>query len=184
MGATIIQDALPGEDLVGIEPALLQQVDPGWLHRLHLYSGRTLTAPALQSEQLYRAGRLAILGQCVTQGVVKGLELSADLTKADPLLQVGAGLRYLRIGRRCQSVQHSVDYAQPVASHRSADRLVRLRSFRTTSRTQPQQLRRRAAAATHHRPGERTAVDTGARPHCRLGQSERILRPGPRRVRV
>ncbi len=91
MGATIIQDALPGEDLVGIEPALLQQVDPGWLHRLHLYPGRTLTAPALQSEQLYRAGRMAILGQCVTQGVVKGLELSADLTKADPLLQLAPG---------------------------------------------------------------------------------------------
>ncbi len=98
MSATLIQDALPGEDLVGIEPELLQQVDPGWLHRLHLYPGRALTAPALLSEQLYRAGRLAILGQCVTQGVVKGLELTADLThinpattKPDPLLQVAPG---------------------------------------------------------------------------------------------
>src|SRR5579862_9090220 len=98
MGATIIQDALPGEDLVGIEPALLQQVDPGWLHRLHLYSGRTLTAPALQSEQLYRAGRLAILGQCVTQGVVKGLELSADLTKTNPLLQLAPGYGISALG--------------------------------------------------------------------------------------
>jgi hypothetical protein len=91
MSATVIQDALPGEDLVGIEPELLQQVDPGWLHRLNLYPGRALTAPALQSEQLYRAGRLAILGQCVTQGVVKGLEVSADLSKSDPLLQVAPG---------------------------------------------------------------------------------------------
>src|SRR5271157_4347262 len=91
MDATIIQDALPGEDLVGIEPELLQQVDPGWLHRLNLYAGRALTAPALQSEQLYRAGRLAILGQCVSQGVVTGLELSADLSKSDPLLQVAPG---------------------------------------------------------------------------------------------
>src|SRR5271165_6002431 len=91
MSVTVIQDALPGEDLLGIEPELLQQDDPGWLHRLNLYPGRTLTAPALQSEQLYRAGRLAILGQCVTQGVVKGLEVSADLTKSDPLLQVAPG---------------------------------------------------------------------------------------------
>jgi hypothetical protein len=91
MSVPVIQDALPGEDLLGIEPELLQQVDPGWLRRLNLYPGRTLTAPALQSEQLYRAGRLAILGQCVTQGVVKGLEVSADLTKSDPLLQVAPG---------------------------------------------------------------------------------------------
>ena len=47
MSATLIQNALPGEDLIGIEPELLQQVEPGWLHRLHLFTGRALTAPAL-----------------------------------------------------------------------------------------------------------------------------------------
>ncbi|MGA7240822.1 MAG: hypothetical protein WBY44_34380 [Bryobacteraceae bacterium] len=91
MSATLIQNALPGEDLIGIEPELLQQVNAGWLHRLSLFTGRALTAPALQSEQSYRAGRLAILGQCVTQGVVKGLELSIDLTAADPMIQVTSG---------------------------------------------------------------------------------------------
>src|SRR5579872_3088057 len=91
MSVTLIQNALPGEDLIGIEPELAQQVDPGWLHRLSLFNGRALTAPSLDSEQLYRAGRLAILGQSVTQGVVKGLELSADLTAADPVLQVAPG---------------------------------------------------------------------------------------------
>ncbi|HTT65128.1 MAG TPA: hypothetical protein VMG35_24925 [Bryobacteraceae bacterium] len=91
MSATQIQDAMPGEDLLGIEPELLQQVDPGWLHRLNLYPGRALTAPALLSEQLYRAGRLATLGQCVTQGTVKGLEFSADFTQTDPVLQVSPG---------------------------------------------------------------------------------------------
>ncbi len=91
MSATLIQNALPGEDLIGIEPALLQQVNAGWLHRLSLFTGRALTAPALQSEQSYRAGRLAILGQSVTQGVVKGLELSIDLTAADPMIQVTPG---------------------------------------------------------------------------------------------
>ena len=91
MGATTIQDPIAGENLVAIEPELLQQVDPGWLHRLNLFAGRALTAPALQSEQSYRAGRLAILGQCVTAGTVTGLELSADLTQADPVLQVAPG---------------------------------------------------------------------------------------------
>ncbi len=91
MGATTIQDPIAGENLVGIEPELLQQVDPGWLHRLDLFPGRALTASALQSEQSYRAGRLAMLGQCVTAGTVTGLELSADLTQADPVLQIAPG---------------------------------------------------------------------------------------------
>ncbi len=93
MSVTQIQNALPGESLIGIEPELLQQVDdPGlWLRRLSLFPGRTLTAGALKSEQRYRAGRLAILGQCVTQGTVKGLDLSADLKAADPVLQVAPG---------------------------------------------------------------------------------------------
>lgn len=91
MSATQIQNPTAGEDLVGIEPQLLEEVDPGWLHRLDLFSGRALTAPALQSEQSYRGGRLAILGQCVTHGVVKGLALSADFTQADPVLRVAPG---------------------------------------------------------------------------------------------
>jgi hypothetical protein len=91
MSVTQIANPLPGEDLIGIQPQLLEQVNPGWLHRLNLFNGRALTAPALQSEQAYRAGRLAILGQCVTHGVVKGLELSADLTQTDPVLQITPG---------------------------------------------------------------------------------------------
>ena len=91
MSATLISNPLPGEDFIGIEPQLLEQVDAGWLHRLSLFTGRALTATALQSEQLYRAGRLAILGQLVTQGTVKGLELSADFTAADPVLQIAPG---------------------------------------------------------------------------------------------
>jgi hypothetical protein len=91
MSVTQIQDAMPGESLIGIEPQLLQQVDPGWRHRLALFNGRTLTAAALDSEQSYRAGRLAVLGQTVTQGTVKGLELSANLAAADPVLNVTAG---------------------------------------------------------------------------------------------
>jgi hypothetical protein len=91
MSATLIQNAMPGEALIAIDPELLQQTDPGWLHRLSLFSGRALTAAALRSEQAYRSGRLAILGQSVTHGVVKGLELTADLGAADPLVQIAPG---------------------------------------------------------------------------------------------
>jgi len=88
MSATLIQNAVPGEALIGIEPALLEeQPNLGWLHRLSLFTGRTLTAVALQSEQSYRAGRLAVLGQCVTQGVVKGLELVMDLNPSSSTYQ-------------------------------------------------------------------------------------------------
>ena len=91
MSVTPIQDAQPGEDLIGIAPALSQQVNAGWLHRLAMFNGRALTASALQSEQSYRAGRLAILGQAVTHGVVKGLALTANPGSSNPTLQVTPG---------------------------------------------------------------------------------------------
>ena len=91
MGATQIINALPGEDLIGIEPEMLQQGNAGWLQRLSLFTGRTLSDTALTNEQQYRSGRLMMLGQAVTQGVVLGLDLSVDLTAADPVLSVAPG---------------------------------------------------------------------------------------------
>ncbi len=91
MGATQIRDAIPGEDLIGIEPELLQQVDAGWLQRLALFTGRALSDTALTNEQQYRAGRFTLLGQAVTQGTVQGLDLSVDLTAADPVLLLTPG---------------------------------------------------------------------------------------------
>jgi hypothetical protein len=91
MGAAQINDALPGEDLIGIEPELLEQVDAGWLQRLALFTGRTLSDTALTNEQKYRAGRLTLLGQAVTQGTVQGLDLSVDLSAADPVLLLNPG---------------------------------------------------------------------------------------------
>ena len=79
MPATPITNPFPGEDLVGVEPQLLQQVDPGWRRRLALFTGRALSDTALKGEQLYRAGQLATLGQAVSPGVVTGLVASFDL---------------------------------------------------------------------------------------------------------
>jgi hypothetical protein len=91
MATTQIQDSLPGEDILAIEPELLQVVDAGWLQRLSLFTGRTLSDTALKNEQAYRAGRLTMLGQAVTPGAVMGLELSVDLTATDPIMTLNPG---------------------------------------------------------------------------------------------
>jgi len=92
MPATPILDPVSGESLVGTEPQLLQQVDPGWWRqRLNLYTGRTLSVSALNSEQGYRGGLLATMGQFVTAGTVNGLALSMDPSGADPLFTITPG---------------------------------------------------------------------------------------------
>ena len=91
MPATPIANSALGESLLGIEPALLQQVDPGWRFRLNLFTGRALTDTALDGEQAYRAGLLATLGQAVTPGIVKGLAFSIDSKPSDPVLTVTPG---------------------------------------------------------------------------------------------
>jgi len=98
MSVTPIQKPLPGEDLLGIEPELLQQTDPGWRRRLSLFTGRALSDTALRGEQEYRSGRLALLGQAVTPGIVLGLEISMDASAADPVLQVTPGYGLLATG--------------------------------------------------------------------------------------
>jgi hypothetical protein len=100
MATTQIQDALQGEELLAIGPPLLQQTDPSvWLQRLSLFTGRTLSDTALTNEQNYRAGRLTLLGQAVTQGTVQGLALSVDLTAADPVLNLSTGYGISSLGQ-------------------------------------------------------------------------------------
>src|ERR1700680_1347275 len=92
MPATPIIDPVTGESLVGTEPQLRQQLDPGqWRQRLNLFTGRALSVSALDSEQKYRGGWLATLGLSVTPGTVSGLGLTMDLSGADPMLVVSPG---------------------------------------------------------------------------------------------
>lgn len=91
MPATSITNPVSGESLVGTEPQLLQQVDPGWRHRLNLYTGRALTDTALDSEQAYRGGLLATLGQSVTAGTVTGLALTLDTSGIQPVIAISPG---------------------------------------------------------------------------------------------
>jgi hypothetical protein len=100
MPATPITDPVTGESLVGIEPQLQQQVDPGWWReRLNLYNGRALTVDAFDSEQNYRAGLLTTMGQAVTAGTVTGLALTMDTSRADPMFSVSPGYGIMANGQ-------------------------------------------------------------------------------------
>jgi hypothetical protein len=100
MPATPITDPVTGESLVGTEPQLQQQVDPGWWRkRLNLYTGRTLTVSALDNEQNYRGGLLATLGQAVTAGTVSGLALTMDTGGADPMFSISPGYGLMANGQ-------------------------------------------------------------------------------------
>ena len=92
MPTTPITDPASGESLVGTEPQLEQQIAPGyWRQRLNLFTGRALTVSALDSEQTYRGGLLATLGQSVTAGTVTGLALTLNTNSADPVITVAPG---------------------------------------------------------------------------------------------
>ena len=99
MSATTIKNPLPGEDLIGIEPDLLQQVNAGWRRRLSLFTGRALSTTALEAEQVYRAGRLAMLGQAVTPGTISGLEAGLDTSGAVPLVVVQRVMGFSTTGK-------------------------------------------------------------------------------------
>jgi hypothetical protein len=95
MSTEKVTTQLPGETFVATEPSLRQQVDPGWRHRMSLFTGRTLTDLALSAEQDYRAGRMALLAQLVTYGVASGLNAAVD---ADGVIHVSAGYGFTANG--------------------------------------------------------------------------------------
>lgn len=92
MPATAITNPVNGESLLGSEPQLEQQVDPGWRRRLNLFTGRALSDTALDNEQLYRAGLLTTMGQSVSAGTVNGLALTLDPTGATLTVTPGYGI--------------------------------------------------------------------------------------------
>jgi hypothetical protein len=95
MSTRRVRNPAPGESLVNIDPALLQQVSGGWQHRMSLYTGRALTDSALTAEQQYRSGRLATLAQLVTPGISAGLNASVDPAGN---VRVGAGYGFTALG--------------------------------------------------------------------------------------
>lgn len=91
-----IRDALPDEHVMQVYPELRPFVDETWRRRLNLYTGRSLSAEALQQEQTVRIGHLAHRGQLLSPGVVTGLEVTlGNSLPSHPLestLHLSAGL--------------------------------------------------------------------------------------------
>ena len=71
-------------------------VDPR-LTRSHYFDSRLLTAEDLNRDQIYLDGRLRELGQALGYGIIKGLELSLDISTGK--ITVKPGLAVSRAGR-------------------------------------------------------------------------------------
>lgn len=78
--ATIpLKQALAGEHIVSVVPKMAPYVDDaGWRKRPYLFTGRTLTKDALESEQEERAGRIALRGQMISPGIIQGLDVRIE----------------------------------------------------------------------------------------------------------
>lgn len=81
MKVTRLPNPLPGEHLNAVHPVMRPDADPGWQDRLNFWTGRALTAEALQQEQESRAGHLAWRGRLTTAGVVSGLGVALEVNK-------------------------------------------------------------------------------------------------------
>ncbi len=87
-----ISSPIQGEQILAISPDLRPDGVGGWQRRLNLYTGRSLSDIALQTEQTHRSGRLATLGQLFSAGVVTGLEVGLERIADAPVqLQISAG---------------------------------------------------------------------------------------------
>ncbi len=94
-----IPSPLAGEHVIAVEPRLAYPfVDAGWLKRLRLFTGRALDDTALTAEQDARAGKLALLGQTRSPGIVVGLEVALESVGGASLLHVTPGIGLLPSG--------------------------------------------------------------------------------------
>jgi hypothetical protein len=90
MKVTPIAAPLPGEHVVAVHPVMRPDTDLDWRCRLKFWSGRALTAEALDQEQEYRAGLLAWRGRLVTSGIVAGLDVALE-SRPELTLKAKAG---------------------------------------------------------------------------------------------
>ncbi len=74
-----IDDPIRGERVVAVDPPFVPDGQTGWNRRLNLYTGRSLSATALETEQRGRAGRLTTRAQSASHGVVTGLEIGLEM---------------------------------------------------------------------------------------------------------
>jgi hypothetical protein len=98
MKVTPISAPLPGEHLAATWPTMRLDLEdsrprtsPLWRQRMRFWSGRALTAEALDRDQENRAAHLAWRGRMTTAGIVTGLEVALEAPAAppDPLTRAG-----------------------------------------------------------------------------------------------
>jgi len=110
-----IPDPLPNEHVIQVEPVMAPLgVDADWRRRANLFTSRALSADALLVEQAERSGRLTLLGQHLTAGVVAGLDVrleGAGTPGAQLHVSAGAG-----IGQTGEDVIVRRQFAVPVAN--------------------------------------------------------------------
>jgi hypothetical protein len=81
MSITPIIHPLPGEQVVALSPQNAEEAAIAWLARPNVFAGRALTAPTLQKRQRWQAGHLALRGQSLTSGIVRGLDVGHEKVK-------------------------------------------------------------------------------------------------------
>lgn len=87
-----IADPLANEHVLQVEPRMAPfGVDAEWRRRAHFFTGRAVSAEALALEQDQRAGRLALLGQHLTSGVISGLEVRLEVQGTAAFIHVMPG---------------------------------------------------------------------------------------------
>jgi hypothetical protein len=82
---------LAGEHVLGVDPQLLPNVPADRLRRPNLFTGRSLSEVALDTDQVERAARLAFRGQAISAGVIKGLDVTLERQDKADLLHIGPG---------------------------------------------------------------------------------------------
>ena len=85
-----IDTPLPGEHVVGVHPVMRPDTGIDWRSRLNFWTGRALTAEALDQEQEHRAALLAWRGRLATAGVVAGLDIALE-ARPEETLKAKAG---------------------------------------------------------------------------------------------
>lgn len=78
MNIAPIAQPLSGEHLAATWPTLRPEIEDSWRQRVYFWSGRSLTADALELEQEHRAGLASWLGRAFSPGVVRGLEVALE----------------------------------------------------------------------------------------------------------
>lgn len=93
-----IPDPILGERALTVHPPISPGGDDadfeaqGWGRRTRYVPGRSVTERALQTDQRHVAGHIPTAGQRLAAGVVVGLEVAVEGTRAAPVLHIAPGM--------------------------------------------------------------------------------------------